>query len=41
MLVFRYASKGNEEICGIATGTYIALGLCFGVAISYGVVALI
>eukprot|EP00108_Taenia_solium_P009082 TsM_000693400 transcript=TsM_000693400 gene=TsM_000693400 len=37
----RYASAGNEEGCGIATSTYIALGLCLGVTLSYGMVALV
>ncbi|KAM7536775.1 hypothetical protein Aperf_G00000085050 [Anoplocephala perfoliata] len=37
----KYATAGNEEGCGIATSTYIALGLCSGVALSYGLVALV
>lgn len=37
----RYASPGNEEGCGIATSTYISLGLCIGVFLSYGIVALV
>ncbi|KAH9281429.1 Equilibrative nucleoside transporter 3 [Echinococcus granulosus] len=37
----RYASAGNEEGCGIATSTYISLGLCLGVTLSYGMVALV
>lgn len=36
-----YTSKGNEEGGGIATSTYIALGLVTGVALSYGIVALV
>ncbi|KAL5964613.1 Equilibrative nucleoside transporter 3 [Taenia solium] len=37
----RYASPGNEEGCGIATSTYLSLGLCIGVFLSYGLVALV
>ncbi|VDL61032.1 unnamed protein product [Hymenolepis diminuta] len=37
----KYATPGNEEGCGIATSTYIALGLVTGVAMSYGLVALV
>ncbi|KAM7536234.1 hypothetical protein Aperf_G00000085060 [Anoplocephala perfoliata] len=37
----RYATPGNEEGCGIAIATYISLGLCSGVFVSYGLVALI
>lgn len=41
LLHFRYASPGNEEGCGIATSTYISLGLSLGVTLSYGLVALV
>ncbi|VDM30283.1 unnamed protein product [Hydatigera taeniaeformis] len=37
----RYASPGNEEGCGIATSAYLSLGLCIGVFLSYGLVALV
>ncbi|KAL7058440.1 hypothetical protein AAHC03_016508 [Spirometra sp. Aus1] len=35
------APEGSQESCGIATATYISCGLCFGVAISYGIVAVL